>query len=59
MTKFTKANSEAGGGKPRALQPVDIEALMAIPPRPAPSIIVIGDDSVTSITLPPQRPKKT
>ena len=59
MTKINITSPDAAGGKPRALRPVDIEALMAIPPRPAPSIIVIGDDSVTSITLPPRRPKKT
>ena len=32
-----------------------IDALMALPPRPPPSIIVIGDDAVSSITLPPRR----
>jgi hypothetical protein len=36
------------------LTPADIEALMAIPPRPPPSIIVFGDDAVSAITLPPR-----
>ena len=58
MTKINTVSSVAGHRKLRALQAGDIEALMAIPPRPPPSIIVIGDDSVTSITLPPQRPRK-
>jgi len=37
------------------LTAAEIDALMALPPRPIPSIFVIGDDAVSSITL-PRRP---
>ena len=37
---------------PPMLTPAEIDALMAIPPRPMPSIFVVGDDVVSSITFP-------
>ncbi|WP_293906185.1 hypothetical protein [Phenylobacterium sp.] len=46
------------GPPPKAGRKVDagtqaeIDALMALPPKRRPSITVIGDDAVTSITLP-------
>ena len=42
-------------GKPAASDQARIDALMALPPRPPPNIIVIGDDAVSAITLPPRR----
>lgn len=37
---------------PAKLDRAEIDALMAIPPRPPPSIIVVGDEAVSAITLP-------
>ena len=34
------------------LTAAEIDALMALPPRPMPSIFVIGDDAVSAITVP-------
>ena len=50
-------NERPDGSAPRVpedLKPADIDALMALPPRPPPSIIVIGDEAVSAITLPPR-----
>ena len=33
----------------------EIDALMSLPPRPMPDIIVVGDDDVAAIYLPPRR----
>jgi hypothetical protein len=38
-----------------ALSRREIEELMAAPPRPLPSIIVVGDEAVFGITPPPAR----
>jgi hypothetical protein len=38
------------------LTTAEIDALMALPPRPPPSIYVVGDDAVSAITLPRRRP---
>ena len=41
---------EAAEAAERAELARNIDALMAIPPKPWPSIIVIGDDAVSGIT---------
>jgi hypothetical protein len=56
MTESKEPNTpSAVDAEPAPSNEARIDALMALPPRPPPSIIVIGDDAVSAITLPPRR----